>query len=323
MQLKAIRKNYSQLSSFIILCIVSVLTACGSSNPVAPPAPLPTDTPILVGSAQGNTNNLNIRLDTVRILENKGDILWKGDAFFSLLAIRNNGNSAKLILPGQGTYSVFVGDTIRLDEFSLGVNRVTEDELIAVYILAFESDQQTPETQLLIEAILQATIFALETVKYEYPPASIVQFALESLSGEALEWWQEAEVLGEYSFVLSASNDWMRGEKYVAQSLNRNLEITYSIFQSVDITGEIGSDGRVIFTIKNQSSSDIEKVFLSPIENQGWGANRIEENILPNHSSSFSIVAGNYDLRIENSQGLYWEEADLQVVKNVDWVISD
>lgn len=311
--------------NFVSICLLSLcytlLIACSTTSPTN--IPVSTATPVLAGGGEGFTNNLNIRIDSIKILENNGDFLWRGEVYFALLAVKKNGNSAKLILPGQGTFNVFVGDQIALADFSLSANNISANELIAVYILAFEDDQLTPEAQHVINIVLEATILALEATKYEYPPASIIQFALDNLAGEALDWWQEADVLGEYSLVLAQSNDWMRGEQYLAQSLNGNLEIVFTILHSIDITGQIGADGRVVFTVINQSSYPLEKVFFSPIENRGWGMNWLEERIPPMQSKSFAIVAGTYDLRVESSEGFYWERSDVRIINNQEWTVNN
>lgn len=303
----------------IVLILHVLMAACSAPNP--PNTLVATATPALVSAGKGFTNNLNIRIDSIEFKDN-GDFL-SGEVYISLLAIRRNGNSAKLVFPGKGTFDVFVGDKIRLGDFSLNANNVSIDESVEIYILAFEEDEITPGAQQAINTVLDATILALESVKHEYPIASVAKFAVEHLVGEALQWWQEVDILGEYSTILTQSNDWMRGEQYIVQSSNRNLDITFSIFHSVDITDEIGADGRVVFTIVNQSSSPLEKVFFSPVENRGWGMNWLEENLLPMESKAFAIVAGTYDLRAENLEGLYWEKSDVRVAGNQEWTISD
>ena len=299
----------------------SGLLASLYSDTLAPLLGLPTSpTPeqgrtIPVGQALavGYDNNLTIRIDSIRILRSDRNLGLGGEAVFAILATRDNGafrSSRKLLAPGTGAFPVKVGDFVDLGDFSLQVNHVADDDRIEVFFIGLENDDLSAELGMVndtLDVILNVLVDTVVPLTTGVPG-----LALEALSGEALTWWREQDLLGEYKVVLEKSNNWQEGSRYTVESTNGNLEIVYTILRSTERLQPTAET--VTLTVENQSAWAVYTVFVWPAEGETW-RNKIRQSIQPGESLVFALEAGRYNLRAEADRGLYWEQSAVEITR--------
>jgi hypothetical protein len=304
-----------------LIFLLWLFVGCDSPTPTLAPQRQPS----VVNAGQGFTNNINFRIDSIRVLEDDGDSGNGGEFIFALLATRQaNQKSAKLLMPGEGSYFVETGKNISLQDFSMSVNDVKSNEKIYFYFLGIEDDELTPEANNLAELAIGLTVALLGELKH--PVASVSAFALENLVGEGLEWWQEADVMGEYAVVLEPNNHWLVGNQYRELSTNGNIEITYTILSSSDIEKNIivedNTHKEVQFVLVNNTQTNLVTFFISPQGSPSWGPNWLGVPLPPNQSRSFNIPSGLYDIRVESENNLSWEKS-LPINQNENWSLTD
>lgn len=193
--------------------------------------PFPFSSPVARGTAQNSLNSLNIRIDSVKILEDGKDFSSGSEVFFAILVKRDFGESARLILPGEGTYQAIVGEEIMIGDFSLNINNVKEDERITVFFMGFDSDDNFGN-EAYLDLGLGILSEAVEDVLTNPASNALKRYILGHTTGKTLEWWQNADVLGDGYFILDYTNNWLIGESYSVKSPNENLEVTFSIIPS-------------------------------------------------------------------------------------------
>jgi len=299
-----------------VLSTMFVVVSCGI--PGKAPTRVP-DTPIVVGPAEAFLNNLAIRIDSVQILKDDGDHGSGGEVYFAILVRRESGESAKLLLPGNGILAASVGDALELSAFSLAVNEVQERERIDVYLLGFESDQDTWDDRLANRA-LDGVVLVIEEL---VPGDSLLKFGYKVLAGDELRWWEAEDSLGECWFVLDERNNWLQGQQYYAQSANENLDIAFTVTKILEVPSTVTSKETVVLTVVNSTSSTVEKIYISPEMSSGWHLNWLEKGIPPGESRFFSVPTGVYDLRAEGSEGMPWEINALDLTRDRIWTIGE
>lgn len=284
--------------------------------------PVKEDQVIPVGQALavGFENNLTIRIDSVKILHEDSDFGLGAEAIYAILATRDNGmsrSSRKLLAPGNGAYSVSIGTELDLSDFSLQVNHVADTDRIEVFFLGMESDELGVENELLnasIDVILNMLVDTVMPVTQ-----GIAGLAMEALSGEALGWWQEQDMLGEYKVVLDKSNNWQEGSRHTVQSTNGNLEIVYSILRSTE-TIQPASE-TVTLTVENQSAWSVYTIYIWPSDGDAWH-NKIRQEVMPDQSLAFVLETGKYNLRAEAERGVFWEQPAVEIARDRTWTIT-
>jgi hypothetical protein len=176
--------------------------------------------------AYKETFDLSIKINDVRILNNDYDNGNGAEAYFVIFVTREYGQvrQAKLMIPPDSN-PIFLRTNEKLDlsGYSLGINNIQDnyDEEISLYILGFDSDEQSELTNLALDA-------ALAIAEDAIPGSSFTKFVLGRLSGNALAWWQNEDLLGEYSLILNKSNNWLEGT-HLEMSSNENLITSYTI----------------------------------------------------------------------------------------------
>lgn len=173
-----------------------------------------------------STFDFTIQINEVQLLHTDGDNGTGAEAYFVMFATREYGEvkKAKLVIPPDtDTVQMRVGDSLDLSSYSFGINNVQDvrDEEIAIYIMGLDNDEQSELTNFALDA-------ALAIAESAVPGSSFIKFVLSSLSGKALEWWQNEDLLGEFSLVLNKNNNWLEGT-HSAVSANGNLWISYTI----------------------------------------------------------------------------------------------
>lgn len=75
------------------------------------------------------------------------------------------------------------------------------------------------------------------------------------------------------------------------------------------------------FTLRNESGSQINEIYFSPVSDGNWGRDRLGENVLPNgrQVSYRPSPGGSYDFRVvfENAQALELRNVNLCAVSTV------
>ena len=234
------------LVSFCIL--MQLIAGC---SPGVESGSLPTQ----VGEAQASRNSITLRVDWIKIQGQTGDLVGKGELYFDLMVIRQNGDSRQLRAPGEGSYKITKQSSLQMDGFSLNINNIQPGEKILVFFTAFDSDEPDYLTNKAASIGLDGAMAALgsgldsgKIFGKAITHASLLTFVLGEVTGIALDWWKQADILGGHAVVLSPSNVWMAGHSYEALSDNGVLTIHYSV---------IASDADAINQLAVQESSTI------------------------------------------------------------------
>lgn len=305
--------NYKLLALFLVGVIVFAGGCTGVSG-----APMPTailNEPIVLGAGVAHQENLSVRLDYVRILEADGDAIGSNEVYFAILVVRPDQpppmNSAKLIMPGDGTlHGVNNGDIVKLGGFGIQLENVEPDEIIHVFFLGIDEDENNPQRQL-AEGAFQVT---LDLLSGAVPAGGLVKFMLSQTIGQAgdkvLDWWREADVIGEYAFTVKGTDHPLIGKQSRVSSNNGNLEFYFSLIPNTEhnsISVPPSDTDTVNFVIENKSQSTITRIFIVP-EDSSTLDSGIEVNIGPNSSESFVIPRGIYKIRLSSEQHTSWED---------------
>lgn len=223
----------------VLFLVTFFLVSCIGNNSDLPTTASSQDVNI-VGGATPTFNNLDIRLDWVEIGENVGDLAGDGEVTLELLVIRGNGDSRVLTAPGRREYKVSGNNKIILEGFSLTVNEVGPDEKILVYLIAFDNDELSftasrgvdlalGSATVALEDALQGTIGQSVIAGKTVSNATLLGIILSTVTGGALDWWEQAEMLGGFGVLLEPQNNWQANSTSVGKSDNENLHFQYSI----------------------------------------------------------------------------------------------
>lgn len=316
----------SQLFSLLFF-----ITACGNSQPL-PPKPQNTPDPAnVVGTATVYETNLAVRLDHVNILETPVEF-GTNEVFFSILVVRPEYpsliNSGKLSLPLSGTISdVKAGDTILLESVGIYLSDVKPDETIYVYLLGFEDDANMPQSyRKTADVMLAATMsLLLEAVPMGGVANFVINQGIGQMNGELLDWWQEADLLGEFAVSINRGDESIIGKQSHGISDNGQLEFFYSLIPTTElVTEEYTIDDGVIddsdtasLTILNKSNIIINQVFIAPIASETLGP-AIETEIKPSDIGTFIIPNGEYKVRIIGEDTTWEERVDINGDTNLE-----
>ena len=216
--------------TIVLICVMS-LVLNGLTITCGAPAVTPGRAPAPVGPASPSYDSAYVRVDSVTVESDVSDLDGRGEFFFCMLATRQSGESAKLVFPGNGTYPIRPGTNISLNRFFLGIDNLQPEERVAIYFLGFDEDAQTTWDEEITDLALDGGLMILEAGMSEllgkFPGGGFVSYIIHKASGEILEWWREADVLGEYAFVMDGTTP--SGERQV-QSTNGNLKIRFTIW---------------------------------------------------------------------------------------------
>ncbi|WP_420629736.1 hypothetical protein [Candidatus Leptofilum sp.] len=232
----------------VFIPVLLILVSCGGTD--LPPTVSSQDVTV-VGLADRTPNNIDIRIDWVEIGENIGDLVGQGELTLELLVIRENGDSRVLEAPGLREYKIDGNNRIFLEGFSLTVNDVAPDEKILVYLIAFENDELSffagRGASLALEGAAEALEHAIEKgliAGKAITNTTLLGIILNTVTGGALEWWQQAEIIGGYGVLLEPENNWQANLTIEGESDDGNLLLQYSILpQYTPQQNEEAADG--------------------------------------------------------------------------------
>lgn len=187
--------------------------------------------PIRVGAATlPSDNSVNLRLDWIEIEDSDGDLLGLNEIVIQLFVIRANNNSALLQAPGTGNYRMEGNGRIYLDDFSIGIENLMENEEFLVYVLVLDKDELNRASEIGINAGLEGGLRVLEKGLEQGQlgrqlagRASLVTFILSQVTDIALDWWKQADIIGDYAFMLGPQNSSYEGAA-------ENIRLRFSVF---------------------------------------------------------------------------------------------
>lgn len=289
-----------------------LLSACGPRN-------LPSSDTQPIGAGEVSSNNISIRLDQVYFHHQEGVSRDIKKAFFTILVARSAGQSAKLLIPGDGYIEMRPNSAIKLNDFSITINNVKPDETIHVYFVAFNEDKDDPQL-LLASVALDATTFILGEAPH--PLTKISAYALEKLGGSALDWWAEADILGEHSLNLSPYDDWSRGIHDHFRPSGSSISFSYTIMHSTEV-GQSSSKEANILTLRNDTPHSIAAVYIRHVNSEDWGPNLLAATLKQGETQQFRVFSGSYHLRAESANKSYWwENSFVDLTKDRLWTIE-
>lgn len=224
----------------LLSVLVLFLVACSSPEPVAP------QTPLVIGPASQTPRNLSIRVDKVLINADEGDIFGPSEVYFELLVIRREGKSVRIKYPGNGTFPNSGPDAINLNDFSLTVNQIKPNETVLLYFLAFEEDELSIAEETAASTAMEGTMELLEQkltedggealAKQLGRGASLGSFIITTVAGVALEWWQQADLLGDYAVLLTPENNWLIQQRtWTGQNPANNMVVYFSFLSDLPV----------------------------------------------------------------------------------------
>lgn len=227
-----------RVSLFVSLLLL--LVACSDSDPTPP------QTPLIIGPASQTSGNLSVRVDKVLLDATGGDTFGPSEVYFELMVIRRDGKSVRVKYPGNGTFSNAGLDDINLNDFSLTINQIRPDETVLLYFLAFEEDELSLVEEASVSAAMDGTMELLEQkltedggealAKQLGRGASLATFVVTTVAGVALEWWQQADLLGDYAVLLTPENNWLIQQRtWTGQNPASNMVVYFSFLADLPV----------------------------------------------------------------------------------------
>lgn len=177
---------------------------------------------------------VTIQVDQV-IFEDIEEIRGSGEMSLHILAIRNQGNSAKLSYPTPGnSLIVQPGIPVELGSFALSVTDVRGDEPIYVYFLALDEDMSDSiipgvSSDTAIDALVDGLTHVLARDGKLAAGGGLLPWVGGEVAGIFLDWWREADVLGIYHLVLYPSDNWYMDSSFNEMDQEGNMQIKFSI----------------------------------------------------------------------------------------------
>lgn len=234
-------KHWRRLLSFVTILLLIVYGWVRGQEP-EPPLPGELPPPVIVGVPEDLGPHLSVRIDSFRLGENTGEPSSGNPAELriSLLVVRKDGKSTKQIFPGSASpLSVAAGGERDLGDFLLTIPDYQEDEEIRIYILAVDEDEQGGIGGITTDTAMSGALNILEAALERaemLPKREIASFltgtGLDVLAGALVDWWEEAEVLGEYVLILYPEENWYLERQLYLPTADGNMEFYVSILDS-------------------------------------------------------------------------------------------
>jgi hypothetical protein len=100
-----------------------------------------------------------------------------------------------------------------------------------------------------------------------------------------------------------------------------DLALEYGVaFDASGYTWTITASTQAVLTVSNQSSYTVCNIFISPVSADNWGPNVAENRVQPTETVTFTLPAGDWDMRAESCNGeTYWEEYGLTIDTEFTW----
>lgn len=197
-----------------------------------------------------SANSINLRLDWIEIEDSNGDLLGPSEVMIQLFVIRTNNNSRLLQAPSTGNYSMDGNGRIRLNDYYIGIDNLMENEEVLVYVLALDKDELNPASEIGTGAALEGGLRALEKGLEQGQlgqrlagRASLVTFIISQVADIVLDWWKQADIIGEYAFILDPQSS-------AYEVATENMRLQFSTFPNSSNPSTVGSNDAAGSTIE-------------------------------------------------------------------------
>lgn len=312
-----------KLLFFVVLAII----LAGCSDPEEVPEHIDRIVPRTVGHASGTPGDLSIRLDWVRLHGVKADIFGNGQAQVVVLLVRPatsdspNGDSRKLVAPGQHTYAIGSDWThIDLSGFSLTANHVQEDESMVLAVIVLDVDDpnvlQSEEASFAIDSIVAALSELLAGGLKSMGASSPVAFVLGLLPSAAVQWWQSPDVVAAYWMELTPENNWYKGTSQQAPDAENNVLVQFSIY-GVESESQEPTSPKTSPSAPTDSNNDLEELQVR--------SNAL--NMRGGPGPNFPIIAqygrGTHVQVLERRPDTKWIKVSVVTTGEIGWMHSD
>ena len=223
----------------ILLTLVLALSACSEDIHSEPTRYYSSNgRPYSSSSASPRSNApvasgryLTISVQRVTILKNVGDLNDIGEFQLGMVVINQSGTSAKLLIPGRGTYSIRTNQPLILNgEYGLSVDKAFLKNELYVHFIGIDNDDPRPGTDVAFSLFLDVIIPILKQA-WEVPegiPISVASTILESGVDYWYNWVKEQDIIAEKGIYLYAENNWGVGTNKLITT-DGNMEIVYTI----------------------------------------------------------------------------------------------
>ena len=227
---------------FLSVILVVMLSACSEPTPEIIYRDVPSTSASSSSSASSPQLNtptasgkyLTISIQKVTILKDVGDLNDVGEFQLGLLVVNQSGSSAKLLLPGQGTYQIRTNRPLELNsEYGISVDKAFLNNKIYVHFIGIDNDNPPPGADLTFRLFLDWGLPLLEGIVTASGGGgiSLASMAISSGADYWYDWVKEQDIIAEDGVYLYEENNWSVG-KHEHKTTDGNMEIVYTVMLS-------------------------------------------------------------------------------------------
>lgn len=233
--------------SLQILCAISLLaTSCGSTNLTSQPPIAVLPQPI----SDGTGEFLNVQINYVGFQSSVGDTDGTGELQLITIVSDENGHSDALICPYGAIIEIQSGDLINPCNAAISYPQSIVGENLYIMIIAVDNDDTGILGDVTSGVVSTGLAFGLKEaiatagfVTTGSAPVVIGFLALDAVisyaGGKVLEYFENSDVIGSQSFILSRTKDWNNNNPVVAKSEGGDVEFSFVVQQSSTTSGQL------------------------------------------------------------------------------------
>ncbi|MBI5935561.1 MAG: hypothetical protein HY867_17810 [Chloroflexi bacterium] len=184
---------------------------------------------------------VNFWIDQVKILKSTGDFMGSGE--FRILAVSGdkNGRSTAQVCPAYAPVTIQVGTVISSNSNLCSAGMVFKEEEykdgIVIMVLGVDEDESTEIADLGVGVLsngiasgIKGALVAKKIITTSSGPLGIgVDLLVGFITGKALDWIEESDVLGSAGIYLTKSDGWGVTNRKTIKTPDGGLEIVYSV----------------------------------------------------------------------------------------------
>jgi hypothetical protein len=259
-------KNYMKNSirnSFTILLVSILIVSCGTNpTPIATDIFLSPDPNLQPSIAEHKY--LNIALDHTKFLGDVGDTDGIGEIYLLMVVSDGNGHTDALICPYDTPIEVKTGDIVFPCNVGLSYSRNLENGLLHVMFIAFDVDNIELLGEIGIGAVTAGIVTGFESAIESYISAGVITgnapivvgaIAFDVVVGLASDHfkklYEESDLIGSQSFVLSNLNNWETRQQILEYSQDGDVEFAFSVQLSVAPVGKVFPEEPTLYEANN------------------------------------------------------------------------